>query len=184
MITVLLSLLDLFWQRLLSALSTFPDLEAWLFTLLLLSIYGTLALIVGLANRFLHRTATPSYSLQIVLRALLTPALIEEIGFRVLLLPHPSEVYPPRIWWIWGVLSLLLFVLYHPCNALLWFKSGYPTFLRPTFLILAAGLGCVCTLAYGGTGSLWPPVLIHWIVVSIWLCRLGGYERLQRSRML
>lgn len=180
--SAVLDLLALFWRRLQVALTTWPDPEGWLWTLGLLLIYGTVALILGFSYRFLSRGVTPQRWLQITLSALFAPALLEEIGFRVLLLPHLNEGYPLQLWWIWGGLSLLLYVLYHPLNALTLYQAGYPTFLRPIFLVLTAGLGLICTLIYQWTGSLWPPLLLHWIVVSIWLCRLGGWGRLSSSR--
>jgi predicted Abi (CAAX) family protease len=66
-----------------------------------------------------------------------------------------------------------MFLLHHPLNALTFYQAG-----SPTFLILANLLGLACTLVYWLTGSLWPPVLIHWIVVVVWLGWLGGLERL------
>lgn len=180
-LSVLLDLLALFWRRLQTACMTWPDPEGWLLTLGLLLIYGTVALILGSNYRFLSRGVTPRRWLQITLSAWFAPALMEEIGFRVLLLPHANEGYPVHLWWIWGGLGLLLYILYHPLNALTFYPAGYPTFLRPIFLVLTAGLGLICTLTYEWLGSLWPPLMLHWIVVSIWLCRLGGWERINLS---
>ncbi|NEQ55860.1 MAG: CPBP family intramembrane metalloprotease [Leptolyngbya sp. SIO3F4] len=103
---------------------------------------------------------------------------IEEIGFRVLLLPHPSEGVSVKTWYWWGCISLFLFVIYHPLNGLTIYKSAYATFSNPIFLILATLLGIACILAYRLTHSLWPSVIIHWLVVVIWLCCLGGSTRL------
>lgn len=41
------------------------------------------------------------------------------------------------------------------------------------FLLLTALLGGCCTLLYRRTHSLWPPVLLHGLVVAGWLLFLG-----------
>ena len=161
-----------------TAITTVPSLSDWELTIGILAIYGGLALLIGLPFRFLGWTTSEKKWRQITLLALFAPAFIEEIGFRILLLPDASEKVSLENWWIWGGLSLCLFLVYHPLNALTLYKVGYPTFLNPIFLILATLLGLACTLVYLITGSLWPPVLIHWVVVVIWLCWLGGVERL------
>ena len=175
---MLVALPTLLWNRFITALTMVPSLSGWGLTMGVLAVYGVLALIIGGRTRFLDWTAPEKNWLQIALQAFFAPALIEEIGVRILLLPHPSEGVSLAGWWIWGGLSLGLFVLYHPLNAITLYRAGYPTFLNPIFLILAALLGIACTLVYRFTGSLWPPVLIHWIVVVIWLCCLGGFGRL------
>jgi predicted Abi (CAAX) family protease len=75
------------------------------------------------------------------------------------------------------MLSLTLFILYHPLNALTLYKAGNPTFFQPVFLGLSALLGLTCTIAYWLTGSLWTISLIHWVVVVIWLLYLNGYDQ-------
>lgn len=64
----------------------------------------------------------------------------------------------------------------HPLNI---FAAGHDTIFRtPVFLLSAALLGVACTVAYLHTGSLWVPVVIHWIIVAVWLVLLGGYKKL------
>jgi predicted Abi (CAAX) family protease len=75
-------------------------------------------------------------------------------------------------------MSLALFTASHPVNAILFSPTHRPTFTDPVFLVLAALLGLTCTLAYLQSGSLWPPVAIHWTAVVVWLLFLGGYRRL------
>jgi predicted Abi (CAAX) family protease len=43
--------------------------------------------------------------------------------------------------------------------------------------LLLTVLGAVCTTAYRRTGSLWPPVLLHWVTVVCWMMLLGGRNR-------
>jgi predicted Abi (CAAX) family protease len=80
---------------------------------------------------------------------------------------------------VWATLSLFLFVIYHPLNALTFFSQGRETFFDPIFLCLAAGLGIICTITYYQTGSLWLPVLIHWLVVVVWLLCFDGLTKLK-----
>ena len=109
------------------------------------------------------------------------PALIEELVFRVLLLPRTTENLPIGLVWFWVGISLVLFIVYHPLNAISFFPSGRDTFFNLIFLTLAGLLGFVCSLAYLQSGSLWTPVFIHWLVVAVWLLLLGGYGKLYRS---
>jgi predicted Abi (CAAX) family protease len=106
------------------------------------------------------------------------PALVEELVFRVALLPHPLEGATLVSWLGWGSVSLVLFVLYHPFSARTYYPAGNPTFLKPIFWVLSGLLGLACLLTYGWTGSLWTAVGVHWVVVAVWLWALGGRQRL------
>jgi predicted Abi (CAAX) family protease len=66
-----------------------------------------------------------------------------------------------------------------PLNAITFYKRGYPTFLKPIFLILTGLLGTACTIAYRFTGSLWTITVMHWLTVVVWLFFLGGDDRLR-----
>ncbi|WP_226591035.1 CPBP family glutamic-type intramembrane protease [Microseira wollei] len=114
----------------------------------------------------------------IIGRTFFFPGVSEELFVRVLLLPHPSENASISAHWLWACISLAVFIVYHPLNALSFFPAGRPTFFNPVFLLLAALLGIVCTIAYLKSGSLWLPVAIHWLVVVVWLLLLGGYGKL------
>ena len=109
------------------------------------------------------------------------PALAEELLFRVLLLPHPQEHASDAGRWLWGTLALGLFVASHPLEALISSSARRGTFTDPVFLLLAGLLGLVCTIAYLESGSLWPPVVIHWSAASAWLLVLGGHGKLSAS---
>jgi predicted Abi (CAAX) family protease len=104
---------------------------------------------------------------------------VEELIFRVALLPHPHEGVNPLVAAAWGAVSVGLFTLYHPIAGRLWYRRGHHLFEDPRFLLPCAELGVVCVIAYGVTGSLAAPVLLHWIVVVVWLELLGGREALQ-----
>ncbi|MEO0536528.1 MAG: CPBP family glutamic-type intramembrane protease [Cyanobacteria bacterium P01_A01_bin.123] len=163
-----------------------PGWRDWGVTLVGLGIYGAIAWPIGRWREFLQPTnpikdlgLAPDALVRGWLKLLILPALLEEVVFRVLLLPHPTEAVQPHTLGIWLAISLALFVVYHPLNALTFYPTGKPTFFDPSFLTLAGLLGLTCSLVYLQTGSLWLPTLIHWIVVGVWVFGLGGYRRLQ-----
>jgi len=150
--------------------------------LALLGAYALLTLPLGMRSGFLsshpHRLP-PGPLLRQAAALLLMPALGEELLFRVALLPHPFEQAGGSELLGWGLLSTGLFVLYHPLAGASWYPAGRQVFRDPRFLVPCTLLGIVCALAYGLTGSLGPPVLIHWIVVVVWLGVLGGRRHLE-----
>ena len=46
--------------------------------------------------------------------------------------------------------------------------------LDPWFLASVAAFGVASARLYWNTGSLWPPVALHWMVVVAWKALLGG----------
>ena len=58
---------------------------------------------------------------------------------------------------------------YHPVAGRLWYPPGRPLFERARFLLPCSLLEAICVFAYGWSGSLWAPVLIHRFTVLIWL---------------
>lgn len=167
-------------QRLNLALSTFPKATDWLFVAGLALIYTSLALPAGYHCGFLKfdPVSTPQTVLTVCFSSFVSPAFLEEVFFRALLLPHPTETASILSKMLWGCGSLAAFILYHPLNALTFFCRGRQIFTKPVFLGLAGLLGVLCTLVYQLTGSLWPAVFVHWLAVVIWLLLLSGYNRL------
>ncbi|NEO91379.1 MAG: CPBP family intramembrane metalloprotease [Moorea sp. SIO3G5] len=204
-------------ERLMAGMLTFPDGKAWVIVVILIVIYGLIALPIGLRNGFLQldqnlltieetplspfsketdhdaplsplliesdvsavkvKTSWPIVG-KIMITALFTPAILEEIFFRVLLLPHPSENPSLISIYAWSTVSLVIFVIYHPLNAITFYPAARETFFQPMFLFLATLLGIICTIAYLQSGSIWTAVVIHWLFVVIWLIGLGGKSRL------
>jgi predicted Abi (CAAX) family protease len=167
-------------RRLEDAWRTLPGRRDWLHAGALLLIFSLLALPIGYAAGFLQRGSAIPWSAtpRIVLTAFLFPTVVEGNLFRVMLLPHPSEKASAGANCFWAFVSLVLYTASHPLNAILFSHAHRPTFTDPAFLLLAALLGLACTLAYLQSGSLWPPVAIHWAVVVVWLLFLGGYRML------
>ncbi len=167
-------------RRIFFSMVLLPERREWGITAFLLLIYGAIAVPIGLKSEFLQWRPIKQKPLQVVKTLIflfLSPALWEELVFRVFLLPYPDELNSPVITFSLAMLSLILFVLYHPLNALVFYKVGNPTFFQPVFLGLTALLGATCTIAYLLTGSLWTITVLHWVVVVIWLLCLNGLSK-------
>ncbi|HEX7021522.1 MAG TPA: CPBP family glutamic-type intramembrane protease, partial [Trueperaceae bacterium] len=108
--------------------------------------------------------------------ALLWPSLTEETLFRVLLYPHPTETASCRP--AQALSSLALYIALHPINARLLRPAARGVFDAPAFLLLAGMLGGLNLGLYQRTGSVWPPVLTHWLTVAAWLY-FGGKTQLR-----
>ncbi|WP_204138416.1 type II CAAX prenyl endopeptidase Rce1 family protein [Halomicronema sp. CCY15110] len=97
-------------------------------------------------------------SVKSALGALLIPALWQELVFRVLFLPHPTEGVQPMTVLIWSVISLGLFLAYRGFRARLLHLTGH----RSRYLFLSLVLGILATGLYLLTGSLWTVLGLHW----------------------
>ncbi|HSM80037.1 MAG TPA: CPBP family glutamic-type intramembrane protease [Nodosilinea sp.] len=168
-------------HRLRQAATTRPRPRHWLLALGLTVALGLVAVPLGLRSQFLSPTvanlAWPD-GLRLAGRVLLVPALLEEGFWRVLLLPHPTEIMSDRKRWRLGLPMLGLFVVVHPLNAMTLYPMALATFTNPVFLLSAALLGLICTIAYWQSGSWWLVTAMHWLVVTVWLLFLGGYSAL------
>ena len=167
--------------RLWAGIVTLPNIGGWLAVLGLLIGYGLVTLSIGFRSGFLtldRQVGSFGRAIDKNIRSLahlfFLPALLEEILFRLLLIPHPIETAISSDIYLWSAISLGLFIIYHPLNALTFYKPGNPTFMDWRFLTLTGLLGIFCAIAYLLTGSIWAAVLIHWIVVVAWLKVLGG----------
>jgi predicted Abi (CAAX) family protease len=160
-----------------AAVTTFPGRRAWAQCFAIYCIFAIVALSLGLATGFLQPSVAPLRAASIVLIALyllVRPALLEELVFRALLLPHEPKRVRPRRLWFQAAGALLAFVVSHPLNGLLVRPAALGLFINPVFLLLSALLGVACTLAYLISRSLWPPVILHWVSVMVWIVFFGG----------
>ncbi|WP_417487336.1 type II CAAX prenyl endopeptidase Rce1 family protein [Maricaulis sp.] len=92
--------------------------------------------------------------------AIIVPALAEKMVFRVGLGGRKGRIR--------AALAIAAFVLWHPVQVWLGLPMAQPIFLEPGFLAITAALGLACTMAYRTSGSVWPPVVMHWLVVVAW----------------
>lgn len=177
-----ITLLSVIFTRVLGAISL-PRFSDWLIALAGLGGFSVIAIPLGLRQQFLQREQWPlprAKQAWLMAQLFFMPALVEELIFRVLLLPAPLTT--TWLWWsVWAIASLGLFVLYHPLNAATFYPIGKPTFFDRRFLVLAALLGLTCTIVYAYTSSLLLITLLHWIIVCVWLSRFGGMQRLSQG---
>jgi len=176
---------DLFWgklgrmirslrlvpARLKRALLTAPRPRDWGEMLvggaLLAGVFGPLGLRTGLLQ---VEPRPASVVLKCAAVVLFVPALGEELPFRAALIPDRGET-PRALLPILG--STALFTAWHGLETL-WLPEERRTFLRGDFLAWAAGLGLVCAVLRRRSGSIWPPVVLHWAAVVGWMGWLGG----------
>lgn len=102
------------------------------------------------------------------------PAFLEELFFRGLLIPLNTTGTGRGGKAIPLASSTVLFVLWHPLNALTINPGAQAYFLDPQFLLFVALLGATCGYTYLHSKSLWVPVIIHWATVVVWVFFLGG----------
>ena len=175
---------NLLYNRVISAFLSFPDLSSWLIALLLLLIIAPICLSIGVRTGLLRvRVSDLSVAKAIRVSAIcfFFPAVVEELLFRVLLIPHKTEHISITTQLAWVFISLSLYVFSHPLNAVIFYKKSRATFTNPIFLLLTLILGTACTISYFQSGSIWTSVIIHWITVVVWLLLLDGYATLNRS---
>lgn len=96
----------------------------------------------------------------VAVAAFLLPSLLEELVFRVWM--------GGKRGWFRAIAAISAFVLWHPLQVWLNLPMAQPLFLEPVFLAITGLLGLACTIAYRISGSVWPPVVIHWITVIAW----------------
>ncbi len=156
--------------RLKHSLTTLPSAAEWglcaaISAAALLGI-GLCAYNLGLIH-WLPRTDTWGMRL---IGSMLVPAFTEELVFRGLLIPSRGESRHPGRWFAVGI---LVFVLWHVFEAVT-FLPGAKLFLQPGFLACVAMLGATCAYMRYRTGSLWPAVVLHGLLVFGWQTFFSG----------
>ncbi|QQE63981.1 hypothetical protein GFS31_06530 [Leptolyngbya sp. BL0902] len=113
--------------------------------------------IFGLAQSHLPRPIAPTNpTLAAALLALISPVLWQELVFRVLLLPHPTEGVRPSIIGLWTMISLGLWLIYHHLRQRSTSVTPLFTLARPMIV------GALATVMYLATGSLGLVMGFHW----------------------
>lgn len=112
----------------------------------------------------------------LALALLISPSIVEEVVFRGLLVPR--NILERGSFWVGLAIiwSTLPYVLSHPLGALTTSPEAKPFFLDRAFLVIVTLLGITCAYSYIVSGSLWHPILIHWVTVLVWVFFLGGYD--------
>jgi len=141
-----------------------------------LTFCGVTCLPIGILSGFLQPSEHNGKKIAATsIRTFFFPSLIEELFWRVILLP------PNCSWWTligWNC----AYVLFHiPFSyAMSPFVPGAPnTFLDKRFLSIAFCLGLASSAAMRWTGHVIFPTVVHWIPVVVWLMKFGGEEKLR-----
>ena len=155
---------------LLAGLRCLPDRRGWQKVALELGWSLPLMLVVAHLGGLVRFDPAGDATTLLLLGAtlLIAPAFGEELLFRGLLIPRRTASAK------WILLSVLLFVLWHPFQAVTLGPPWAASFLDPWFLAIVAILGTALGRIYAATGSLWPGVALHWTVVFVWKAVLGG----------
>ena len=111
-------------------------------------------------------------TIRLALIAIVAPALGEELLFRAAMLPAPDPDSP--IPWRAVLWSTALFIAWHPVQVFIHGEAWARIVLDPAFLACAGLLGIACARLYWRSGSIWPAVLLHWVVVVAWKALFGA----------
>ena len=159
-------------RRVVGALNTFPTARGWGESAAIAAATLVVVGAIGLSTKlYVPGPANLTGMPRRLVETLIAPAIGEEIVFRGLLIPSKSEGGDfARAW----LVSSVLFVAWHIVEGTTFLRSEAALFLRLDFLACAAVLGFGCAVMRWRTGSLWPAVATHWIMVTIWQIWLGG----------
>lgn len=142
---------------------------------LLLIVYFVLAMFIGFGfGLFEFRPLQDKAVLYLPFSLLIFPSILEETFFRGLLIPRNTEQKGTKASIFAVCLSTIIFVTWHPINALAINPNAKSFALNPIFLTITTLLSITCGIFYIKSKSLWAPILIHWITVLIWVTLLGG----------
>jgi predicted Abi (CAAX) family protease len=153
--------------RIRAALTTWPAAKTWGGALLELPWLGPVLVALGLAGGFVGAGPAPDppVLIRIAAIALISPAFAEELFFRALLVGPASSLLRCAV-------GIALFVAWHPLQAMIFGERWAEIVFNPFFLCAAAVLGIAMTRVYLRMQSIWPPVVLHWLVVIAW--KLAG----------
>ena len=150
-------------------MSNSKQLEAFFYSVVCI----LLSILVSVYTQFITFTISISSEwMYYLLRTLVYPGILEEVTWRVWAQPSPFEDMPITQRVLWCSVAIVGFILYHPMIA--YITKKYTCFYNPGFLALVLLLGITCTVIYQSSGSILPCILLHWIMVAVWLCILGG----------
>ena len=100
----------------------------------------------------------------------IVPSLTEEILFRGLIVPPRDQPMSPAV----ATGAVAAFVLWHPLQAVTIGPPWAATFLSPVFLLIVTILSATLVWMYRRSGSIWPGMIVHWLVVAGWKLVFDG----------
>jgi predicted Abi (CAAX) family protease len=158
-------------------LITLPKGSDLLFSVVVFLIYMAVALPLGFFSGFFTIEVLKTdiwVMIALPISLFFIPSLFDEIVFRGLLLPHKERAVSTIHLLFYAVFSIAIFIAWHPINAMTINHPAFSMFTNPVFLSLAALMAIACTITYLRTGSLWVPIVIHWLTVLVWVFFLSG----------
>jgi len=163
---------QLAFQQMSAAIKTWPERKQWAAALRLAVPALVIIAALGILSGWLIWAPVTDIPALLMTAALLffVPVLVEELVFRGVFLSWLTQLTPR--WGAW--LSTLLFVAWHPLQALAIGPPWAHIFLQPTFWVATLILGIILAHIRIVSRSLWPVILIHWFAVLIWKSLLGG----------
>lgn len=145
------------------------------YSIIVLLVYGPIAFAIGTFGKVFKDDIVDSKNLFILpFTMIIFPCFLEEGFFRGLLIPRSvlDQSFGKKATAI--LISAVLFVLWHPLNALIFTVIARPFFYNFYFLAIVFILGLACGIGYVVSRSLWIPIIIHWLTVVTWVLFLGG----------
>jgi predicted Abi (CAAX) family protease len=100
----------------------------------------------------------------------IVPSLGEEILFRGLIVPPRGQPMSAFM----GIIAVAVFVLWHPLQAVTIGPPWASIFVDPVFLAIVTVLSVTLVWMYRRSGSIWPGVIVHWLVVAGWKLVCSG----------
>ena len=154
------------------ALGTWPDRKSWKSALAIAAPATAIVALSGYLGGWLHLAPVAGLRPALLAAFILffVPALAEELAFRGVLLSWLASLSQRVGNW----LSIALYVLWHPVQALAFGPPWSAIYLQPSFLFATFILGIVLTHVRIRSQSLWPVIAIHWLLVVAWMLLLGG----------
>lgn len=159
------------WKRLAGALCTWPTARAWAGCLVIAAIFVAVAALLDktLLLQSPARGLTGGPLAAFVATAFFIPAFFEEVVFRGLLVPREHESMPALARLFQLLAALALFVAWHPLQTMLW-APGRLELTDGGVLGTVAVFGVAATFMYAYAQSIWPPVVLHWLLVIAPVC--------------
>ena len=164
------------WERsvreTVSAIKYWPDGSQWIAALKVAVAAFAIMAAIGLLSGWLIWSPITDVSnlAKTALILFFVPAFLEEFIFRGLLMSWLAQLWPRWAAWI----STLLFVAWHPFQAVTFGPPWADIFLSPSFIFATFILGIILSHIRIKSQSLWPVIIIHWFAVVIWKSLLGG----------
>jgi predicted Abi (CAAX) family protease len=154
--------------RILSSLKTWPSVRDWTEGLVVSAVTAWVITAIAWPSGLLTWQPDAGAAFRLP-RILVMPSFTEELVFRGAL-PARGQARHPAMW---ITASVLVFTLWHVVEAST-FLPGARLFLTAPFLACAAVLGLGCAILRYRTGSIWPAVILHAVVVWVWQMAFGG----------